>query len=203
VITLYHSIASRSVVPLWLLEELGVTYTLADTDIRTRKQKSPAYLKINPMGKVPALDDSDVIVTEGPAICLYLADKYGYGRMAPQIDDPLRGPYLKWMVFSTGVFEPAAWLPPAVTEADRSGYGWGYRDTMFGALEAALTPGPWLLGDRFSAADIALGGLFAIAWFNGKIPDRPAFAAYNARIQERPAYQRAATRTWPPEVFKS
>jgi glutathione S-transferase len=203
VITLYFSVASRSVVALWMLEELGVTYSIADTDIRARKQKAPEYLKINPMGKVPALVDGDSVVTEVPAICLYLADKYGYGRLAPEIEDPLRGPYLKWMVFATAVFEPATRLPPAATEAERSDYGWGHRDTMFDTLEAALTPGPWLLGERFSAADVTLGGLFAIAWFNKRIPDRPAFAAYNARISDRPAFKRAAERTWPPELFKS
>jgi glutathione S-transferase len=203
VITLYFSVASRSVVALWMLEELGVPYEIADTDLRARKQKSPDYLAINPMGKVPALRDGDAVVTEAPAICLYLADKYGYGVFAPKIGDPLRGAYFKWCVFSTAVFEPACWIAPAITAADRSGYGWGGRDTMFATLEAGLTPGPWLLGDRFSAADVALGGLFAIAWFNKKVPDRPAFAAYNARIAERPAYQRAAKRTWPPELFQA
>jgi glutathione S-transferase len=201
-IRLHFSVASRAFVPLWALEELGVPYELVDTDIRTKKHKAPAYLAINPMGKVPALDDGGVIVTETPAICLYLADKYGAGTLAPGFGDPARGPYLKWCVFATAVFEPACWVPPALTEADRSGYGWGSRDTMFAALEQGLTPGPWLLGERFSMADVALGGLFAIAYFNTRIPDRPVFAAYNERLNARPAYQRAAARTWPPELFK-
>jgi glutathione S-transferase len=203
VITLYFSVASRAFIALWMLEELGVPFEIADTDIRTRKHKRPEYLAINPMGKVPALSDDGVVVTENPAICLYLADKYGYGTLAPKIEDPDRGPYLKWIVYSTAVFEPAAWLPPAVTEADRSGYGWGHSDNVFDVLEATLTKGPWLLGDRFSAADVALGGLFGIAWFNKKVPDRPAFAAYFDRMNARPAYQRASGRTWPPELFKS
>ncbi|HUO87624.1 MAG TPA: glutathione S-transferase family protein [Rhizomicrobium sp.] len=202
-ITLYHSVASRSVIPLWMLEELGVAYEIADTDIRARKHKTPEFLKINPMGKVPALRDGETIVTEGPAICLYLADRYSYGTLAPKIDEPARGPFVKWIVFANAVFEPAAWLPAPVTEADRSGYGWGHPQKVFDTLEAALTPGPWLLGDRFSAADVALGGLFGIAWFNKKVPERPAFAAYFDRINARPAYQRAANRTWPPDLFKS
>ena len=202
-IVLYHSVASRAFIPLWMLEELGIAFEIADTDIRTRKHKRPEYLAINPMGKVPALSDDGVVITEGPAICLYLADKYGYGTVAPAIGDADRGPYLKWMVYSTAVFEPAAWLPPAVTEADRSGYGWGHPDTVFATLEDVLTKGPWLLGDRFTAADVALGGLFGIAWFNRKIPDRPAFRAYFDRINARPAYQRASQRTWPPALFKA
>jgi glutathione S-transferase len=201
-IVLYHSVASRAFIALWMLEELGVPFEIADTDIRTRKHKRPEYLKINPMGKVPALSDDGVVITENPAICLYLADKYGYGTLAPKIEDPGRGPYLKWIVYSTAVFEPAAWLPPAVTEADRSGYGWGHPDTVFDMLEATLSQGPWLLGERFTAADVALGGLFGIAWFNKKIPNRPAFKAYFERVNERPAYQRASARTWPPELFK-
>ncbi|MBL7099139.1 MAG: glutathione S-transferase [Alphaproteobacteria bacterium] len=116
-IVLYFSVASRSFIPLWMLEELGIPFDIADTDIRKRKHKRPEYLKINPMGKVPALSDDGVVITEAPAICLHLADRYGYGTFAPKIEDPDRGPYLKWMVFSTAVFEPAAWLPPAVTES--------------------------------------------------------------------------------------
>jgi glutathione S-transferase len=201
-ITLYHSVGSRAVVPLWLLLELGVAYRIADTDIRKKMQKTSGYLKINPMGKVPALDDGGVMVTEVPAICLYLADKYSYGTLAPTIEDPARGPYLKWMVFSTAVFEPGVWLPPAANARDASDFGWGHRDIMLDMLEAALTAEPWLLGDRFSAADIALGGIFAIAYFNKKIPERPAFAAYIARLSERPGFHRAREIAWPPELLK-
>lgn len=200
-IALYHAVASRAFVPLWLLEELGVPFQIADTDIRAGRQKAPEYLKINPMGKVPALRDGAAIVTEVPAICLYLADKYGYGTLAPKIEDAARAAYLRWSVFSTAALEPAAYL--ATTDAEQARHvGWGLLDTMLETLEQALAPGPWLLGERFSAADVALGGIFAIAYFNKRIPERPAFAAYNARIGERPAFQRAAARTWPPELFK-
>jgi glutathione S-transferase len=201
-IVLYHSIASRAFVPLWLLEELGIPYRIASTNISKGEQKAPGYLRVNPMGKVPALDDGGVIVTEVPAICIYLADKYSYGTLAPKIDDPRRGPYLKWMVFSTAVFEPAAWLLPATTDKEASGIGWGKRDTVFGLLEDALTPGPYLLGENFSAADVALGGIFTMAMFNKKVPERPAFVAYNDRIGDRPAAKRSGEITWPPELFQ-
>ncbi len=200
-IVLYHSVASRSVVPLWLLLELGVPYRIENTDIRAKKQKLPEYLKINPMGKVPALRDCDVVVTEVPAISLYLADKYGYGTLAPKIEDPLRGAYLKWSVFSTAVMEPAIWLPSETTESDRSGFGWGHRDTVIAMLDQALSASPYLLGEQFSAADVTLGGIFAIAWFNKKLPELPSFAAYSQGLTERPAFKRAGEITWPPELF--
>jgi len=200
VIRLFFSVATRSFVPLWLLEELGTPYEIVDTDIRAGRNKAPDYLRINPMGKVPALDDNGAIVSEVPAICLYLADRYGYGALAPEIDDRLRGPYLKWCVFATAVFEPATYLPPS-SGKDAVSIGWGNRETALNMLEAALTPGPWLLGERFSVADIVLGGLFAIAYFNKLVDPRPAFAAYNARLSARPAFQRAAEINWPPSQF--
>ena len=200
-ITLYHSVASRGFVPLWLLEEMGVPFEIADTDIRSGGQKAPDYLKINPMGKVPALRDGETIVTEVPAICLYLADKYSYGTLAPRIDEPERGAYLRWTVFATAVFEPAAYLG-TTDPAQARGVGWGTQQAMLGTLEQALTPGPWLLGERFSAADVVLGGVFAIAYFNKRIPARAVFDTYNARLGERPAFKRAAERNWPPELFK-
>jgi len=200
-IVLYHSVASRAFVPLWLLHELGVPHRREDTDIRSRKHKDPAYLAINPMGKVPALKDGDVIVTEVPAINLYLADRYGYGTLAPRIEDPRRGPYLKWCVFATAVLEPAAWLPPG-TEEDAYHVGWGHRDTVMAILDRTLSGQPYLLGDTFTAADVTLGGIFMMAWFNKKIPDLPSFAAYNHRLSERPAAKRAAEITWPPSLFQ-
>ncbi|MBS0470502.1 MAG: glutathione S-transferase family protein [Proteobacteria bacterium] len=199
-ITLYHSVASRSFVPLWLLEGLGIPFDVADTDIRHGRHKAPDYLKINPMGKVPALRDGDSIVTEVPAICLYLADRYGYGVLAPKIEDPRRGAYLRWTVFATAAFEPAAYL--ATRDAEQARHvGWGLQSTMLDTFEQALHPGPWLLGDMFSAADVVLGGVFAVAYFNKRIPSRATFDAYNARITERPAFKRASARTWPPELF--
>jgi glutathione S-transferase len=151
---------------------------------------------------VPALTDGEVVVSEVPAINLYLADRYGYGTLAPKIEDPKRGAYLKWSVFATAVFEPAAWLPTAATEADARGQGWGHRDTVIGILDRALTASPYLLGEEFSAADVTLGGIFAMAWFNKKLPELPSFAAYNARLGERPASKRAGEITWPPELFR-
>src|ERR1700748_536295 len=96
-IPLYHSPASRAYTAYWMLEELGVPFSVKTIDIRKGEQKAPAYLKLNPAGKVPTLTDGEVVVSENPPIAIYLADRSGYGTLAPRIEDPDRGPYLKWM----------------------------------------------------------------------------------------------------------
>jgi glutathione S-transferase len=198
-ITLYFSPASRSFTPRWLLEELGLPYRVELVDLRTGAQKSPAYLRINPMGKVPALTDGDVVVAESPAICMYLADRYSYGELAPKIDEACRGAYLRWMIFSTAVFEPAIYVNERQDVAAASGRGWGDRDTVLGALDQVLTTNSFLLGERFTAADVMLGSLLSIALFNKRISAPPrALTDYDKRLSSRPAYQRAAEATWPP-----
>ena len=154
-LVLYASQFSRAFAPFWLLEEIGVPFRTEIRDLRRREHKRADYLALNPMGKVPALTDDGVVITETPAICLHLADRYSYGTMAPRIEDAARGPYLRWMVFSTAVFEPAAYLPEGSDE-EASGGGWGRRADMLATLESALQPGPYLLGERFSAADYYL-----------------------------------------------
>lgn len=197
-ITLYFAKWSRSFTPLWLLEELGVPYALKRLNLQRGDQKTRGYRRINPMGKVPALTDGEVVVSENPAICLYLADRYGAGALAPAMDDPLRGPFLRWMVFSTAVFEPAVYIPDAPDPAEAGGRGWGDRLTVIAVLDEALKRREWLLGDRFTAADVMLGSLISIALFNDRVPDPPqSFLDYNARLEARPAYQTASAITWP------
>src|SRR5262245_61867530 len=191
-IVLYFARASRSFTPRWLLEEIGVPYEVNTLDLRAGAQKAPEYLRINPMGKVPALRDGEVVVSESPAICLYLADRYSYGNLAPKIDALERGPYLRWMVFSTAVFEPAIYLRESSDPDAASGRGWGDRATALSAIDQALAQGAWLLGEHFSAADVMLGALISIALFNQRIPSASAaLTEYNRRLQARPAYQRA------------
>lgn len=197
-ITLYFAPYSRSFTARWMLEEIGVPYTVRRINLRRNEQKSPAFLAINPMGKVPTLTDGDVIVSENPAICLYLADRYSLGKLAPPLDGPRRGSYLRWMVFSTAVFEPAVYLPLDDDPVAASGRGWGRRADVFGALDRALATQPWLLGEDFSAVDVMLGSLLSIALFNRRIEDPPAsLIAYDRRLAGRDAYRRAAEATWP------
>ena len=195
-ITLYFARASRGFIPRWLLEELGIDYRVETLDLKAGEQKRPAFLAVNPMGKVPALTDGAVVVTEAAAICLYLADRYGYGSLAPRVDAPARGPYLRWSLFASAVVEPALWLDEPRDPKAASGRGWGDREAVVGALRGALTPGPWLLGDAFSAADVVLGSTVSFALLNARLPPEPVFAAYRARMDERPAHKRAAAATW-------
>ena len=200
-VILYHSVASRAVMPLWMLEELGISFEVRDTDIRSGKNKSADYLALNPMGKVPTLVDDGVIVTEVCAICLHLADKFAYGNLAPKIDDTRRGTYLRWSVFATTVLDPTINLPET-SDADAAYHrGWGGFDTVIETIQTALTPGPYLLGDWFTAADVIFGGTLAFGLFNKKIPPRPTFTAYNDRLNTREGFKRAAARTWPSSLF--
>ena len=196
-ITLYASPFSRSFTAWWMLEELGLPHRLVSFDLRKGEQKDAAYLAINPMGKVPAITDGSVVVTENPAICLYLADRYGPGGLAPAFDDPARGTYLRWAVFSTSVLEPAVHSHATAKAADAFGVGWGDFYAVRQALDQAVTPGPWLLGDRFTAADVALGANISVALFNKMLPATPTLVAYNDRLTARPAYKAAAAQAWP------
>ncbi|HEY4309362.1 MAG TPA: glutathione S-transferase family protein [Pirellulales bacterium] len=198
-ITLYFAPASRAFTPRWLLEELGLPYRVETLSLRKGAQKSPRFLQVNPMGKVPALTDGPVTVSENPAICIYLADRYSPGNLAPLLDAPERGSYLRWMIFSTAVFEPAIYLQEPDDPLAASGRGWGDRSRMLEVLDQALSTGPWLLGDHFSAADVMLGSLLSVALFNRRIA-RPAesLVRYAQRLAQRPAYSRAAQATWPP-----
>ena len=191
-IKLYWSPRSRSFTTLWLMEETGQPYERVLTDISTGAQKSPEFLAINPMGKVPALVDGDVSMAESAAICAYVADRYPQSRLAPPIGDPRRGRYLQWLFFAPSCIEPAilqAYLKldmPAVSAA------WGSTTQTFDVLDQALEKGPWLLGQDFTAADIAIGaGMnYAIRLFN-MVPSRPNFDRYLVACAARPAFQTA------------
>jgi glutathione S-transferase len=150
------------------------------------------------MGKVPAITHHGVAITETGAICPYLADRYGYGTLAPKIEDPERGPYCRWLVFSTAVLEPAIYMKDWADPEEGRGVGWGRCETAIIVTEQALTPGPYLLGERFTAADVAFGAVLSVAMFNKRLPDRPAFQAYNELVTKRPAYKRATEENWPP-----
>jgi glutathione S-transferase len=199
-ITLYGSVASRTFTARWMLAELDLPYRLREIDLRRGDHKQADFLAINPMGKVPAIVDAGVTVTETTAICLYLADRYGYGRLCPAVDDPRRGAYLRWAVFATATAEPAIYLQDTDAKA-ASGRGWGLFTDVLTTLDGALQGGPWLLGEMFTAADVTLGAVLAVALFNRRFEPTPAIAAYNERVSARPAYKIAAEQTWPPHLF--
>jgi glutathione S-transferase len=141
-LTLYFSVLSRSFTARWMLEELGVPYRVETVDIRKGAQKAPEYLLLNPMGKVPTLTDGDAVVTETAAICLYLADRYGYGVLAPRIEDAERAAFLRWTVFSTAVLEPAYQTKAAGVDLPAYHHGWGDLDSALRTVRLALESGP-------------------------------------------------------------
>ncbi len=197
-IVLYRAIASRAYPVLWMLEELGLSWR--DEIIQWNAERSPALMKVNPTGKVPALTDGAAAVSEAPAICLYLADRYGYGSLAPKFDDPARGPYLKWMIYSTSVLEAARETQSSTIVPTKNdwGVGWPRFERVVEDLAAALTGHDYIAGDRFTAADVMLGSVISISLFCETIPAKPALVAYSERLKARPACQRAEALNWPP-----
>ena len=185
---------SRGRIVRWLLEELGVEYRTVVQEYG-KSMKSPEYLQINPMGKVPAIEHRGVVVTEAAAICAYLADAFPEAGLAPAPGDALRGPYLRWMFFAAGPVEAAVsakalgQLPPP-EKAGFVGYG-SFEQTMDVLEQAAASASPWLLGERFSAADVYVGSQVDFGLAFKSIPERPAFAAWAERLREREAYRRA------------
>ena len=191
-ITLYHSPNTRSTGALILLEELGADYELHLLDMKSGEQRGAAYLAVNPMGKVPALRHGEAIVTEQVAVFLYLADLYPEAGLAPPIGDPLRGPYLRWMTFYAASFEPALVdLAMKRDPAPQSTAPYGDYDTMLATLTGQLSRGPWMLGERFSAADVLWGTALRWTTMFKLVPESPLFADYIARVAARPASARA------------
>jgi glutathione S-transferase len=193
-LTLYYHPHSRAAGTLWALEEVGAPYELKVIDILKGAQKQPEFLAINPMGKLPALVDGDGVVTESAAISLYLADRYAAGRLAPLLDDPRRGTYLRWSFFAPSVIEPAVMAKGGGWEVKEVAAGWGNYASMMAATQTAIAKGPFLLGDEFSMADVVLGGLLRFLMMFKQIEPTPVFKAYVGRLDGRPAYQRAEAR---------
>ncbi len=191
---LYWSPNTRSTRALWLLEEAGLPYERVKLDLAAGEHKQPAFLAVNPMGKVPALTNGEAKVAESAALCAYVADLAPDSGLAPPIGDPDRGRWLQWLFFSAGCVEPAYMQKAMGWTIDRPSLaGWGGYDAVMDVLDQALSTGPWLLGDRFTAADVMVGTdlHFGVRLFKF-VESRPNFEAYIDRCEARPAFQRAA-----------
>jgi glutathione S-transferase len=190
---LYHAAPSRSSIVRWMLEEIGEPYDLQLLKLAEGDQFKPDYLAINPMGKVPALAHDGVIITEAAAICTYLADAFPQAGLNVPIGDPRRGVYLKWLFFGPGCVEPAITDRAAPrAEAPRRGMlGYGDFDTVMDVLAKGVTPGPYLMGEHFTAADVVTGSTLRWGMMFKLIPERPEFTAYVGDLLRRPALQRA------------
>ncbi|MFO0613515.1 MAG: glutathione S-transferase family protein [Polyangiaceae bacterium] len=190
-IVLYHHPYSRAAGVVWSLEEVGVPYELRFVDIMKGEQKGPEIVSKNPMGKLPTLTDGDLVVTEAAAIALYLGDRYAYGTLAPKVDDPRRGTYLRWAFFSPSVIEPGASAKLNNWAAKPTQVGWGTFEAMLATIESAIKDRPYILGDEFSMADVVLGGTLGYMLRFGMIDKTPVFTEYVDRLSERPASKRA------------
>lgn len=189
---LYWTPQTRSSRAVWLLEELGVDYDLETVDLRSADRKDSAEFRAaSPMGKVPALEDGEVKMSESAAICLYLADRYGTGVLAPAIDDAERGKFLYWLMYTPAVIEPAMAEKFSKTEPNRGRNGWGDFDSMIATFETGLQGNTWILGDKFTAADVMLGSSVVFLRMFGMLTDSPLLESYADRCLARPAYQKA------------
>lgn len=196
-IKVYHSPKARSVRVIWLLQELGTPYEVETMPFTPEALKSPRYLAVHPMGKIPAIEDGDLTLFESGAICQYLLERYGGGRLEPAVDSPERGRYLQWFHFGEAtalpplgdfaqhtMFLPEAERIPAVVESAKTRI-----DAVAKALEAAVAGREFLCGD-FTAADVMCGYAVALMAFLGFVGDaHPGLAAYVQRLQARPAFE--------------
>jgi glutathione S-transferase len=191
-IVFYHNPMSRARIVHWMLEEVGAPYRTELVSFEKGEHKKPAFLAVNPMGKLPAIVHRNTVITECAAICAYLADAFPAARLAPPNEDPARGTYLSWMFFGAGCVEPATidrmLGRPLPERTGALGYG-TYNDTL-NTLERALSPGPYILGDRFSAVDVYVGSQIGFGMMAKALEPRPIFESYYARLVERPAYKR-------------
>lgn len=192
-LTLYHIAPSRSSIVLWMLEELGQPYDIHLLSMKRGENRAPAYLAINPMGKVPTLRHRGVTITETAAICTYLADEFPDAKLNVPVGDPRRGPYLKWLFFSPSCIESAMLdrAYPRKEEAQRGALGYGDYETTMNVVAQAVADGPHILGEQFTAADVVVGSTLRWGMMFKLIPSRPEFTAYVDRLNERPAAKRA------------
>ncbi|HLZ66653.1 MAG TPA: glutathione S-transferase [Aliidongia sp.] len=191
-IVFYHSPNTRSTGTRILLEELGAPYELKALNMKAGEQREADYLAVNPMGKVPAIRHGEALITEQVAIFVYLADLFPEAGLAPALTDPQRGPYLRWMVYYGSCFEPAVVDKALKREpAPLSMCPYGDFDTMLKTLVDLLAVGPYVLGGRFSAADVLWGT--ALGWMTKfrLVPELPEIAAYIVRVNDRPAVVKA------------
>ncbi len=189
----YHWPRSRARMAHWMLEEVGATYRVQLVNLDKGEHKQSTFLAINPMGKLPALVHRGTVITETGAIIAYLADEFPAAGLAPPIGERTRGAYLRWMFFAAACVDSSMidrmLERPAPERAGALGYG--RYEHVLDVLEQALSPGPYLLGPSFSAADLYVGAQLGFGLMTKTLEPRPAFQALLARVSARPAYARA------------
>ena len=187
-IVFFHAPNTRSSGARILLEELGAPHELRAVNMKAGEQRKPAFLAVNPMGKVPAILHRGELVTEQVAIFLYLADLFPRAGLAPALDDRQRGPYLRWMAYYGSSFEPAVVDRALKREPGPiSMVPYGDYDTMLKTLTDQLAKGPYLLGERMTAADVLWGTALAWTVMFKLVPELPVITDYVKRLSARPS----------------
>ena len=179
---------SRGQIARWMLEETGAPYCQIVLGYGTT-MKAPEYLALNPMGKVPAVVHGGRVVTEGAAICAYLADAFPAAGLAPA--PAQRADYYRWMFFAAGPLEGAVVdrsLGVVPNEKQQTMVGYGNYERVVDVLAAAVTRQPFIAGSDFSAADVYVGSHVLWGMQFGSLPKRAEFEDYAARLVTRPAH---------------
>ena len=189
---LYYAPRTRSFTALWLLEELGLPFRIAEVDLQAGAQKTPEFLALNPMGKVPVVVEDGIPIAELGALAITLADRHSGAGLAVGIDAPQRPAYLRWMFFSSAIMEPAFGEKFFRWEVPASSVAWGSFADMHRALDGAVEPGPYLLGDRFTAADVLVGSTARFGLMFGAFEAGGPIDRYVQRLAARDAFQAAA-----------
>jgi glutathione S-transferase len=195
-IMFYTAVPSRGAVVRWMLEETGESYDVTVLDLKAGEQNQPAYRAINPHGKVPALKYKGQVTTEVAAICALLADEFPQKQLNIPVGDPRRGPYLTWLFFNPSAIEPAMMDSKFPRKEAPPATAIGYRDmnALLDVIEGALKGKTFLMGDRFTAADVVTGSGLRFGMGFGMIPQRPALVEYVGRLTAREAFKRASAK---------
>lgn len=189
---LFWAPQTRSQRAIWMLEEAGIEYEMERIDLASpERSDSEEFLQASPMGKVPAIVDGDVAMSESAAICIYVADRYAAGNLAPVSDDSLRGKFLYWTMYTPAVVEPAMSEKFNKVEGNRYRSGWGDFDLMIQTWDQALEGRDWILGEQFTAADVMLGSSAIFLRMFNMLPETTNLDAYADRCITRPAHERA------------
>lgn len=191
-ITFYYNPMSRARLSHWMLEETEAPYEIKVVDWKDGSIKTPEYLKINPMGKVPAIVHKGVVVTEGAAICTYLADAFPEKNLSPAFNDPRRGSFYRWMFFSINCVEQAVIdrAIPRIKELPSSSLGYGSFDDTMRTLEDAVKNN-FLIGDQFTSADLYLSANLNWYFVTKMMEPTPILQKYVDRCINRPSFKRA------------
>jgi glutathione S-transferase len=193
---LFWAPQTRSTRAIWMLEEAGIDYAMELIDIRRNDRKdSEEFLAASPMGKVPAIIDGDVAMSESAAICIYVADRYAAGKLAPAIDDASRGKYLYWTIYTPAVVEPAMTERFSNVESNRVRNGWGDFDSMIKIFDEGLEGKEWILGNQFTAADVMLGSSAVFMRMFEMLPETENIGNYADRCMARAAFQQATEKS--------